>query len=1716
MTQTTDKPIVPSGRVLRRLAPPLFALMVLFTIGAGALFLLLEDRRINENFTLQQATVQREFQVDIANQARGLSAVTKVLAFDPAVQTALAQRDADRLSARFKPVFDHLFQENQVTHFKFLGTDRICFLRLHSPAVHGDRDGWHTTLQAERTGKLAWGIELGQTGNFKPLPTFTLRVVQPVFQDGQPAGFVMIGKEIDDIWRHTSSRFGGKSAILAKKEGIDRQWWEANMERLGLKADWDRLPDALPIHNWSGFSAEDIATLAGRAVHDPLFSSADQTLRMGESDWKVQATPLVDASGKEAGILLLMLDITAEKAEFNDLMVWVFSTGGAALTILLGSIFLMLFRTDKRIQAQNAREAHLKQVLLAIRNVNQLITMETDPARLTKRACETLTETMGYDLAWIALTDETADRTVMTASAGVDRGFETLEERLDRGEFPRCMQQALAQDKVVVIEDPDTQCPDCPLADSYAGQPRLIRRMECKGRIYGVVTVCVHGPYAHDAEGQGLFNELVGDLAFGLNRIENDREIIKRGQLLAAAEQIAHLGSWELDLATGRLTWSDETYRILGFEPQQFQSTYESFLEVVHVEDRAAVDAVYTASVREKKDGYEIEHRVVRQSTGEIRYVHERCRHIKDTEGRIVRSLGSVHDITERKQIEAALARQAMVEKLVAEVSLKLLGTGSFEEISHAVLEKARQLTGSPFGFVGHMDPQTGTFVSSTLTRDIWEGCRVADKTVVFERFTGLWGWVLNNRRPLVSNHPESDHRSSGVPEGHIPIGRFMGVPALHGEELVGMIALANSEDDYSDEDLAFIERLSIMYSLSIQKARAEEELNRINDELTDSKSNLEAILSAVPVGILVFNQDAQIVSDNPAARAICGIEEFNPGSLRCRDYIGCCRRHNQPEGCGSTADCPDCEINDAIANVLTGEVDSTEDREKEILRDTKVPKSLWIQFSTSPVVLQGQMCAVLVFRDISRQKQMGEELERTENLLISSQRFGKIGGWEWDIGKQSMLWTDETYRIHGFTPDELEPGSPEHIARSLACYAPDARELVQKAFERCVSTGEPYELEVSFTNTAGRPMWVRTTGQAVWEGDRKVKASGIIMDITERRAVEIAMQASEARLRYILSASPVVIFAIRPEDFAATWVSPNVSALIGYTAEEALKPGWWVEYLHPEDREQALANTARVLETGHIGHEYRFFRKDGTVCWVYDRMDLLTTGDGTEEIIGAWSDITERKRAENELKKVNSELQAVTEKALAFANKAEAANRAKSLFLSNMSHELRTPLNAVIGFSQLLARDPLLTERQRSDVQVVLRSGQDLLNIINEILEISRIEAGRLEIKPVDFSIHELLTDLEQMFRSRSEAKGLRLVVERGGDLPEFLYGDSAKIKQVLLNLLSNAVKFTENGGISLRVRGDVCEEESLEQRDMVRLTIEVEDSGIGISEENLEKIFKPFEQVESTVQEGGSGLGLAISREYAVLLGGEIRVASEPGRGSCFRFTALMPRGKATPGNGLTVPRNVVGLEPDTGPVRVLVVDDNADNQVLLKALLAPIGVEIRQAHNGREALMLFEEFSPHAVLMDMRMPDMDGYEATRRIKNTDKGLATPVIALTASAFEEGKRRIFDAGVDAYLRKPFQHWEVYEILGRCLGLRYVYNEENDLKPLAPTVEAVFELPEELRAKLRQAVEEGDMDLFTELLEQATESHPELVKKLRKLADVFDYRKLFTLLMAP
>lgn len=337
-------------------------------------------------------------------------------------------------------------------------------------------------------------------------------------------------------------------------------------------------------------------------------------------------------------------------------------------------------------------------------------------------------------------------------------------------------------------------------------------------------------------------------------------------------------------------------------------------------------------------------------------------------------------------------------------------------------------------------------------------------------------------------------------------------------------------------------------------------------------------------------------------------------------------------------------------------------------------------------------------------------------------------------------------------------------------------------------------------------------------------------------------------------------------------------------------------------------------------------------------------------------------------------------------AQEANAANRAKSQFLANMSHELRTPLNAILGFAQLITREPTVPQPQREQIQIINRSGEHLLTLINDVLEMSKIEADRVSLSENDFNLHRLLQSLEEMFRLKAKAKGLALKFEDEANVPEYICADEGKLRQVLINLIGNAIKFTKAGHIIVRIQASPLPPHPPSPHQT--LIFAVEDTGSGIAADELEALFEPFVQTEiGRASRQGTGLGLPISQKFVQLMGGQIRVSSTLGQGSTFSFDIHAKPAEAVEALFQQVPKTVVGLAPGQPTYRILIVEDHWENRQLLMRLLAPLGFELREAENGQQVIALLESWTPHLIWMDIRMPVMDGYETIRRIRARER---------------------------------------------------------------------------------------------------------------------------------
>ncbi len=461
----------------------------------------------------------------------------------------------------------------------------------------------------------------------------------------------------------------------------------------------------------------------------------------------------------------------------------------------------------------------------------------------------------------------------------------------------------------------------------------------------------------------------------------------------------------------------------------------------------------------------------------------------------------------------------------------------------------------------------------------------------------------------------------------------------------------------------------------------------------------------------------------------------------------------------------------------------------------------------------------------------------------------------------------------------------------------------------------------------------------------------------------------------------------------------------------------------------------------------------------------------------------------------------------------AELANRAKSIFLANISHELRTPLNAILGFSSLLGHDVAVPSAQREKMAIINRSGQHLLAMINDILDLSKIEAGRIDLEEHPFDLVTLLKEISVMNRSRAGERDLSFVLETEMVNLRYLNADAGKLRQILTNLLGNAIKFTSEGCVTLRAATEALSESPTH----CLIVLEVADTGPGIDPAMQETIFEPFVQESAASEQAGTGLGLSICRTFTELMDGSIVVQSELGKGALFRVE--LPAGIVEAAD-VKIPESqprVVGLAPGQKTRRILIADDHTENRLLLKILLKEVGFAIIEAHNGREALEAFQKETPDFIWMDMRMPVMDGYEAVRRIRRLPGGDQLPIVAITASAFRNQRPEILAAGCDDMIAKPFRDSEIFEAMARFLGVEYVYAEPEDaaipIDDIELTAAMLTELPPELIHDLDKTTLVANREDILKVIDRIREHTPDAAKSLRALVQNFEIEHIRELL---
>ncbi len=750
---------------------------------------------------------------------------------------------------------------------------------------------------------------------------------------------------------------------------------------------------------------------------------------------------------------------------------------------------------------------------------------------------------------------------------------------------------------------------------------------------------------------------------------------------------------------------------------------------------------------------------------------------------------------------------------------------------------------------------------------------------------------------------------------------------------------------------------------------------------------------------------------------------------------------------------------------------------------------------------------------DITDRKQAETALQESQQLAQSIADSTPSILYIYDLIERRNIYTNrELLEILGYRAGQMQLNDPPQSFSALL--HPDDQEHYQRHLQQLIETGDVLQLEYRIQHANGSWRWFSSC-DAIFKRNaagQVVQIIGAAQDITERKQLE----QEQARLLAILEASPDYI-GIATLQGEVLWINAQFRRLLNLPIDAEVTQLKITDF-HSQSSAEIICGTGLPHATQHgtwLG-ETSLLGAEGSEIPVSQL--ILRHTDGNRNVLyysTLMRDISERKQAEAILQQANAELESRVEARTLELRQdkeaAEAASRAKSAFLSTMSHELRTPLNSILGFSQFMSRDPLLRAEHQQELSIINRNGSHLLTLINDILEMSKIEAGHTTFSANHFDLHELLHSVEEIFQLKAASKGLSLSIERTEDVPQFVCTDEGKLRQVLINLLGNAIKFTMSGWVKLRVYPLAAS----------RLTFEVEDTGIGIDSTEQHSLFEPFTQTEAgRKSQEGTGLGLPISREFVQLMQGELSVESVPGQGSLFRFYIQIQPGESN--LPLQPPiKRVIGLAPDQPHYRILVVEDNWSNRQLLVDLLTLIGFEVQTAENGQEAISLWRIWLPHLIWMDMRMPIMDGYEATRHIRRAmaaDSQLQTTIIALTASAFEEDRMAILAAGCDDFVGKPIDETLLLQKMAQYLNVQYLYEDGSAPAQLPPSLERpniqqlrqhLITMPSDWIAQLHRAALIADEDLILQLIEQVPASETELIHGLKELVHSFSLEQM-------
>ncbi len=1119
---------------------------------------------------------------------------------------------------------------------------------------------------------------------------------------------------------------------------------------------------------------------------------------------------------------------------------------------------------------------------------------------------------------------------------------------------------------------------------------------------------------------------------------------------------------------------------ILGYEEAELvgRSWFDTCLPA---ELRKSVRDVFRQLMAGEIEPVEYYENPVLTKSGEERIIAWHNTVLKDKTGNIIGTLASGEDITRRKKQEAELRKyRNRLEELVKERTDELTKTNDQlqqEIIERKQIEKSLHSLTTTFSAVFGREffNKVSRHLAITFEVDyafIGELAGNNDEVKVLGGFGK--GQILEPFTYGLADTPCENVMGqtlccypSGVreqfPKDYLLV--EMGIEGYIGSPIfdstgrpLGIMVLLDSKP------IAHQEKINVMFQIFVDRVSAEIERARAEEALRESEEKFRNIVENIPMGMHMYQLESDdrlvFTGANPAADRILGVAN--------NQFVG--KTIEEAFPASAPMEMPE-------RYRLAASIGEPWQTDRIIYEENEISGAYAVYaFQTSP----GRMVAT--FQDITERIRTEEALRESEEKYRTLFETMIQGVVYQDASGKIISANSAAERILGLTLDQMQ-GRTSIDPRWKAVHE-DGSDFPGETHPAmaALKTGKPVkDVLMGVYNPAEEQYhWIIVNAVPQFRAgeDKPYQVYATFNDITKRRQVEAALRESEAQYADLYDNAPDMYVSVEAATARILQCNQRLADELGYTKEEIIERSIFDVY-HPDCLDEVKNKVfPSFIKTGQVHDaELQLKRKDGTRLDV--SLNVSAVRDETGRILhsrSSWRDITERKHMEQKIAEHTRDLQKAKEAALKAQHAAEAANQAKTMFLANMSHELRTPLNGVLGYAQILNRDKSLTARQRDAIDLIHRSGKHLLTLINDVLDLSKIEAGKMELTPIEFQFPQFLKRIAGIAGMQARQKGLRFDYQTPPTLPAGIEADKTRLRQILLNLLGNAVKFTKKGSVTLRVSEWVSNSPHSTFYKIFRF--EVEDTGIGISPDKQANIFLPFHQAgdDRWTRPQGTGLGLAISRKLVRMMGSELHVESVAGQGSRFWFDLKLPT-VAWPDTPLQVGgRTIISFSGNKH--KILIADDRGDNRRVLKDLLAPLGFETMEAVDGHDALAKATEFQPDLIFMDLVMPEMDGFEATRRLRRKAELKDVVIVAISASVYGQTREQSLAAGCDDFIAKPFELDELLEKLQVNLQLKWIYADQDKTQPASidPAQTPLISPPQEELAALLEMTVVGDI----------------------------------------